>query len=185
MINTQTNILGTLCQIHPALSRNWEETKGQNLYWRQPKRLRNEFVFGSQNQTWGTLQYQEDHYIRRATAKTADRQWNFKYTRFSLPKVTITQHHNLIAQTILETNWGWRGTLILPNEGRYTWELIDETEKGFRFLTDDGYPLISFHPRFGFLKLEAQVDIAPSVSHHPHLPLLTMLGWFLILIRTS
>jgi hypothetical protein len=185
MINTITDILTNTQSLPLTLSHNWEIIKGQTLHWKQPKRLQGEYLLQSQDHTWGILQCDENHFIRRANVKTAAEEWRFKYTRFSLPKVTIQIKNNLVAQAIIETNWGWRGTLILADNLRYTWKTTGYTEDEFCFLTKDNHPVLFIRPRTGLLKLEAEVEIDPAILHNPHLPLLATLSWFLVLLRMS
>lgn len=166
-----------------SFSQSWERTEGQILRWTQPKRLRSDYLLRSNGQVLGTLQYENNHFIRRAAAKTAEGEWRFKYTRFSLPKVTISNQDNLLAEAILETNWGWYGKLDLPGNYRYVWKSTGSSENEFYFLTPEDHPVVYFRPRFGFFKLESEVEIESAVLHNPHLPLLTMLGWFLVLLR--
>jgi hypothetical protein len=187
MINTNTDILSKKHPLSLPFSRNWEITKGKMLLWKQPKRLRSEYQLHSQDHLWGSLNYENAHYIHRAIAKTAEEEWIFKYTRFSLPKVTVQMKNDLVAQAIIETNWGWRGTLIFNDGPRYTWQSTDHAQIGsdneFCFLTPEGHPVVFFRPRTGLFKLEAEVEIDPAVLHNPRIPLLTMLGWFLVLLR--
>jgi hypothetical protein len=183
MINTNIDILTDTQPQSLPLSRNWEITKGQTLHWKQPKRLQSEYQLHSQDHIWGKLKYDENHFIRLATAKTAEKAWVFKYTRFTLPKVTIQKKNDLVAQATIETNWGWQGTLIFPEGHRYTWKSTGYAEQEFCFLTHDDHPVVYFKPRTGLFKLEAEVEIDPSVLHHPNTPLLSMLGWFLVLLR--
>jgi len=183
MINNTTDILNYTQPLSLPFSQNWEFTKGQTLQWKQPKRFHNEYKLHSQDHLWGTLIFDENQFISRATAKSAEQEWGFKYTRFTLPKVTVQKRNDLIAQAIIETNWGWYGTLIFADGPRYLWKSTDYAENEFCFLTSENHPLVFFKPHKGFLKFEAEVEIDPVVLPNPNLPLLTLLGWFLILLR--
>lgn len=183
MINTNTKILTDTQPLSLTFSRNWETTKGQTLQWKQLKRFRSEYQLHSQDHVWGTLSFNDNQFIPRATATTAEKEWAFKYTRYTLPKVTVQKKNDLVAQAIIETNWGWYGTLIFADGHRYVWKSTDHAEKEFCFLTREHHPLLFFKPRTGLFKLEAEVEIDPAILHNPNLPLLTMLGWFLVLLR--
>lgn len=183
MLNTIADRLTNTNPFSQALSQSGERTEGQILRWTQPKRLQSDYLLRSNDQVLGTLQYENNHFIRRAAAKTAEGEWRFKYTRFSLPKVTISNNDNLLAEAILETNWGWYGNLDLPDGCQYLWKPTEPSENEFCFLTPEDHPVVYFRPRFGFFKLESEVEIDPAVLHNPQLPLLTMLGWFLVLLR--
>ena len=165
------------------LFHSWEIPQGQNLRWRQPKRLQRNYLFGFGDRVLGALEFEENYYLQRATAKTAAGEWRFKYTRYSLPKVTIQKKDNLLAETILETNWGWRGNLKFPGGYRYTWVPANFRENEYTFISAENFPVVRFWPRTRILKFESEVEINPAIYHDPHIQLLTMLGWFLILMR--
>ena len=181
MIKTNTELLTNIQTLSLPLSRNWESAKGQILLWKQPKRLHKEYHLRSQDYIWGTLHYDKNYIISRATAKTADKEWKFKYTRFPLPEVSVKKEKDLVAKATIETNWGWHGRLIFTNGPRYTWKSNDVDEKEFSFLSPQDHPVVFIKPRIGFFKVEVEVDV--TSLHSPHLPLLSMLGWFLVLLR--
>jgi len=160
-----------------------ERSQGYVLHWTQPKRLQTDYVLRSKDHIFGTLKYEENHFIRRAVATTAEVEWRFKYTRFSLPKVTIQQKNDLLAETIMETNWGSSGHLLFAGDCHYGWKSTNDAETEYHFFTPEGRSLVFFRPRFGFLKFEAETEIDPVALQNPHIPLLLMLGWFLLLIR--
>jgi hypothetical protein len=183
MSNLNTETLSNIQTLPFPISQTWESTKEKSLRWKQPKRLQRAYQLHSQDQIWGQLKFDNNQFISRARAIAADQEWNFKYTRFSLPKVTIQLKGDLVAQAVIETNWGWHGSLNFEEGHKYIWKSTDYAEKEFCFLTTKEHPVVFFTPKIGFLKIEADVEISSTFLHHPHLPLLTMLGWFLILLR--
>jgi hypothetical protein len=183
MTNTTADITHNFHPFSQLLSRNWEKTMGKTLHWKQPKRFQSKYLLRSQDHNWGTLHYEGNHFVRRAIAKTSDCEWRFKYIRFSLPKITILKENEFFAQASLETNWGWQSDLILGNDQHFYWKPTYHTENEFCFLNHENLPVMFLRSRYGFFKLEADVEIDPSFSHNSYLPLLTMLGWFLMLLR--
>jgi hypothetical protein len=183
MIKTNTDILTNFHTSSLPLSRNWESIRGQILQWKQPNRLHKKYHLHSQDHILGTLLYDKNYFIPRATATTADKEWKFKYTRFSLPEVSIKKENDLVAKATIETNWGWHGTLIFTDGIRYTWKSNDVDEREFSFFSPKDHPVVFIKPHIGFFKVEAEVELDVAISHSPHKPLLTMLGWFLVLLR--
>ena len=133
MNDTNTEIWTCIQTRSLPLSRNWESTKGQFLHWKQPKRFQKKFQLHAQEYIWGTLTFENNQFIPRAAAKTADQEWAFKYTRFSLPKVTIQKKNELVAQAIIETNWGWHGSLVFDDGGDISGNLQSTPRKNFVF----------------------------------------------------
>jgi hypothetical protein len=162
-----------------------EKTKGQTLSWRQPQRFKRNYLLKSKDKIVGSLIFNGNNFIRRGIAGTEDGELRFKYSRFSLPKVTISTKGNLLAEIILEANWGWHGSLDLPGGYQYKWKPSDEYQKQYHFSDKDDYPIVIIKPRLGFFKFESEVEIDPSGIKNPHIVLLTMLGWFLVLLRLN
>jgi hypothetical protein len=183
MIETQADLLSSITQFHQTQTNNWEIARGQTLRWVQTKVLGSDYQLYSQKHVLGSLRYIETRFLRQGIAKTTEGEWHFKYTRFSLPKVTIQRKNDLVAQAVMETNWGWYGTLIFPDNVRFLWKPKDEAENEYCFLNLSGHELVSFYPRYSFLKLEAEVEIHPTALQNPRIPLLTVIGWFLVLLR--
>jgi hypothetical protein len=162
-----------------------EKTKRQTLSWRQPKRFKRNYLLKSEDKVVGSLIYNGNNFIRRGIAGTEDGELSFKYSRFSLPKVTISTKGNLLAEVILEANWGWHGSLDLPGGYQHKWKPSELFRNQYHFTSSDNYPIVTIKSRFGFFKFESEVDINPAGINNPHLSLLSTLGWFLVLIRVN
>jgi hypothetical protein len=185
MHNTIPDVITNTLPFSLALSHGHEKTKMQTLYWQQPKRLKEEYYLRSQDQVLGSLYSQNNYFLRRAVAKTSEQKWVFKYLRLSLPKVIVHHKNKQVAQAIIETNWGWSGTVIFEDQYQVTWKPTHHTDGEFCFLLPENHPVVFFRTRPGFFKIEAEVEIDPAVLHNLHLPLLVMLGWFFVLLRRN
>jgi hypothetical protein len=83
---------------------------------------------------------------------------------------------------LFSPNWGGGGTLDLvgrrqlrfgsANFWRSQWDWMDPADK----------PLVHFKSRQGLFKLEGQVEIEPQAIASPDVPLLVMLGWYLLVL---
>ena len=185
MIETSDSILTDNHIFHQSVSSSLEKTKGQTLFWRQPQRFKKIYLLKSVDKVQGSLTVYGNNFIRRGIAGTEDGELRFKYSRFSLPKVTISIKGNLLAEVILEENWGWHGSLDLPGGYQYIWKPSDTYKNQYYFTNIDNYPIVTIKPRLGFFKFESDVDIDPAGVKNPHIVMLTMLGWFLVLIRVN
>jgi hypothetical protein len=165
------------------LESDWSITKGQTLQLIQPIRFRYDFLLKSEKKILGRLQYKAGNSIRIADVTIAQTEWKYKFLPLSLPNVTIYKNENLFAHAVLETNWGWQGSLIISEKYFYRWRSIDHTDKELCFLSGGKKPVVFIRPRMRFLRIEAGVEIDNLSLHNPHLPLLTMLGCFLMLLR--
>jgi hypothetical protein len=185
MIEISDTFLTSHEYYHQSTSRGLEDNKGQTLSWKQPQRFKNNYLLISQDQVVGCLNFEGNNFIRRGIAGTEIGELRFKYSRFSLPKVLISTKESLLAEVILEANWGWYGSLDLPGGYQYNWKPSDTYKNQYFFTDKEDYPIVTFRPRLGFFKFESDVVINPTGYENPHLWLLTMLGWFLVLLRIS
>ena len=170
---------------HQSIWRGLEKTKGQTLSWRQTKRFKSNYLLKSQERVVGSLSFEGNNFIRRGIAGTDVGELRFKYSRFSLPKVTISTKESLLAEVILEANWGWYGSLDIPGGYQYKWKPSETTKNQYHFTDLDDYPIVTIKPRLGFFKFESEVAIDPASFGNPHISLLTMLSWFLVLLRLN
>jgi hypothetical protein len=185
MIETSESLLTDYQYFHKSVSGSSEKTIVQTLSWRQPKRFKSNYLLKSKDKVVGSLIFNGNNFIRRGISGTEDGELRFKYSRFSLPKVTITTKGNLLAEVILEANWGWHGFLDLPGGYQYKWKPSELYRNQYYFTGSDDYPIMTIKSRLGFFKFESEVDIDPAGINNPHLSLLTTLGWFLVLIRVN
>ena len=185
MIETSNTLLTNHQYFHQSVSSELKKTIGQTLSWRQPQRFKNNYLLKSKDKVLGSLTFSGNNFIRRGIAGTEDGELRFKYSRFSLPKVTISAEGNLLAEVILEANWGWYGILDLPGGFQYRWKPSESYRNQYHFTGSDDYPIVTFKSRLGFFKFESEVDIDPTGINNPHLSLLSTLGWFLIIIRIN
>lgn len=185
MTETSDTLLTNHQFFHQSVSRGLEKTKGQTLSWRQPQRFKSSYLLKSKDNVVGSLTFSGNNFIRRGIAGTEDGELRFKFSRFSLPKVTISTEGNLLAEVTLEANWGWYGSLVLPGGYQYKWKPSDTYKNQYHFTNMDDYPIVTIKPRLGFFKFESEVAIDPAGIKNPHIIMLTMLGWFLVLLRVN
>ena len=116
-----------------------------------------------------------------ARGETADQQWTFKREGFWHPQVTIRVPDSDVNVAVFRPAWTGGGTLELPGQNlrfgaanfwHSQWDWLDATDK----------PLVHFKSRAGLLKMDGQVDIETDAASLPELPLLVVLGWYLLIL---
>jgi hypothetical protein len=178
----QSAILQARSSSRHASLHSLETAKEHAIRWIQPKRLAPYFELCSKQSLYGTLEYSGNR-TTIAIATVAEGRWRFKYTRFTLPQISISHNNKPDVETILEPGFDWSSTLKFSDGQRLFWRPIDQRELQWGFISTSGNPILSISPRPRFLKLEADVHLNPVSSAHPHLPMLVLLGWFLVLLR--
>src|SRR5262249_40915765 len=116
-----------------------------------------------------------------ATADSADGCWTFKRVGFWRTRVTVRTCGSDDDIAIFRNNtWSDGGTLELSN-GKTFQATTNSWQTKFRFETEAGEKLIEFEIR-GLLHLTATVKIQPSSLTVDELPLMVMLGLYLIVM---
>lgn len=74
-----------------------------------------------------------------------------------------------------------RGELTLPDGRSYRWKMTSFWGSRWAFVDGSDRPLVSFTSRNRFFRAGCDVEIAPGALAMPELPLLILLGWYLLL----
>lgn len=116
----------------------------------------------------------------RGDSDTADQRWTFKREGFWHPRVTVRVPGTDVNLAIFYTSWKKGGTLELdggrwlrlrlPNLLRWKWSWTDM----------HGKPLV--HLEKGLLMRDGRVTIEADAAESPEVPLLVVLGWYLLVI---
>jgi hypothetical protein len=76
-----------------------------------------------------------------------------------------------------------RGELALSDGRSYRWKTTSFWGGHWAFVDDSDRSLVSFTSRNRFLRAGCEVEIAPGAFARPELPVLILLGWYLLLRR--
>lgn len=154
------------------------DVAGQPLLWVQPARLKQFFELRAGDVVVATLRFER---ASLATGETADQQWTFKREGFWHPRVTVRVHGSDDNVALFNPAWTGGGTLELQGRtthfgaanfwhSQWTWEQVKDT------------PLVRFKSHAGLLKTEGEVEIEGDAARSPDLPLLVVLGWYLLIL---
>ena len=153
---------------------------GQELKWQQPGALKMAYELRVMDEILATLRFRSS-FSSFATAECADGCWIFKRTGFLQNKVSIYACGSEIEIAVFKKNfWGDGGWLEFTNGRRFR-TTADFWQTGYAFRSETGEPIVFFR-QGGFLHLSSRVAIQPPATFVPELPLLLVLGWYLIVL---
>ena len=163
---------------------------GIQLYWVQPKILDRQFVLRSSENIFGTLSF-ETAFGTLATATSATGRWTFKRVGFLNPRVTIREGG---ANADLAVYWPklWSdGWIEFAQGNKFHWKSLKfwGTEWGCANAQEEMLfvlrPGTEKHQLSDLLKTQAVVDIQSHAYDIEELPLLVMLGWYLMILNEA
>ena len=157
------------------------ETADQELLWIQPAALRREHELRAGEDVVATLRFQRGSL---ADAEADGHHWTFKRQGFWQPRITIRVAGSDADIATFRPHWAGGGTLELIDgptmrlssanfwQSEWVWQEKDQ-------------PLIRFKGRHGIVKAKGAVEIQSGSAALPDVPLLILLGWYLILLHAE
>ena len=154
------------------------EVVGQDLAWIQPARTQQAFELHAGDNLVATLRFER---ASLAIGEADVHRWTFKREGFWHPRVTVRLPDSDDNAATFQPSWSGGGTLELPgrvlrfgaaNFWHSQWDWQDGEKQ----------PLVHFKSQHGFLKMEGQVEIEPGAAAISELPLLVVLGWYLLVL---
>lgn len=108
--------------------------------------------------------------------------WTFKREGFLHPRVTVRLPDSNDNAATFQASWSGGGSLELPDRvlrfgAANFWHSQWDWQDG------DKHSLVHFKNQHGFLKMEGHVVIEPGAAAVPELPLIVVLGWYLLAWR--
>jgi hypothetical protein len=119
-----------------------------------------------------------------ADAEADGRHWTFKRQGFWQPRVTVRVAGSDADIAIFRPHWAGGGTLGFPDgrsvrlssanfwQSEWVWQEKDQA-------------VVRFKGRHGIVKAKGAVEIEPGAAGSRDLPLLVLLGWYLILLHAE
>ena len=162
---------------------------GQSIFWVQPKALQRQFELRTDDQLIATLRF-EKAFGTLATAESADGRWTFKRVGFLSPRVTVRRAGEETDLAEYRPRWtGTEGTLAFAAGRQYHWKTANFWATRFVWRDEGGDLLVTFQSGGKKAKLsdvfktQARVRFEPAGEGGDDLPLLTLLGWYLIVLQ--
>jgi hypothetical protein len=149
------------------------------LLWVQPARLKQEFELRAGDEVLGTLRFQRSSL---ATGEAADQSWTFKREGFSHPRITVRVPGSDDNVATFQPGWAGGGTLELQPGKQLRFGAANFWHSQWDWLDAQNQPLVHFKSHQGLLKVEGEVAIEPGAIKSPDMPLLVVLGWYLLVL---
>lgn len=126
-----------------------------------------------------TLQFQR---ASLAAGETAEEQWTFKREGFWHPQVTVRVAGSDANVAVFKPAWTGGGTLELPQGRLLRFGAANFWHSQWDWSDPESKPLVHFKSHAGLLKMEGEVGIEPEAATQSDLPLLVVLGWYLLIL---
>lgn len=155
-------------------------TRSNNLSWVQPSAFRMDYELRAGNDVAAGLRFRSA-FGSFATGESADGCWTFKRVGFFQTRVTIREcGEETDIATFTNSTWSGGGTLELTG-GTKILATTSFWRTKLEFTTESGSALVRFHTG-GMIHLNATVEIDPAAAELKDLPLIVLLGWYLVVM---
>jgi hypothetical protein len=162
--------------------------QGIPLHFVQPKSLERCYELCSEEKHFGTLSL-EKAFGTLATAEVAGDKWTFKRVGFLNTRVTIRHSDNDADLAIFWPKFAGGGWLELSNGNKFQWKSTNFWSSTWAFVDAQNTIVFTMKPgneKFAFsdlFKTQAVIEIGAPAAGLSELPMLLMLGWYLMVMQ--
>jgi hypothetical protein len=163
--------------------------KDLELYWVQPRATRRNFILRSGERIFGQLDFQSE-FDSLAEAVSANDVWTFKKAGFFSPHVSVRRAGSKIDLASYLPNWsGMEGQIQFSSSEIYLWKVANFWATSYTISDGNGIELITYQSGSdekkisNLFKQQAQVHITLMAWQLVELPLIALLGWYLVLLQ--
>jgi len=154
------------------------------LIWTQSKSMSRQYQLKSGDTLIGNLGFEKAS-GSRASAEVTSQRWTFKREGFFHPRVTVRVPDSDVNVAVFHPQWSSGGNLDFPDGHQLRWRCTNFWGSHWAFVHADNRPSILFRHHEGILKASAELEIDPADTSLPDLPLLVVLGWYLIILSAE
>lgn len=161
--------------------RDIREAAPSNLSWQQPRAMRAEYELRAGDELLAALR-KSGTFGTSMDAEIGTARFTLKTEGFVRSRITVREAGATGEPAVFgRTGFLGGGQLALPDGRSYRWKMTSFWGSRWAFLDDSDRPLVSFKSRNRFLRAGCDVEIAPGALARPELPVLVLLGWYLLL----
>jgi hypothetical protein len=158
---------------------------GQPMKWVQTNAKERTYQLRAGDDVLATLVWQKPS-GSLALGETSDGKWTFKRTGFFSPIVTVRAAGSEADIAVFTPDWYvGRGTLEMASGTRYRWTTTNFWRSEIAFCDETGQPLVQYKPEWLLQLACAKVEVAPAGDAVSELSLLTVLGWYFMLMMAE
>ena len=157
------------------------EVAGEELLWIQPAARKRDHELHAGDDVVATLHFQRGSL---ADAEAAGAHWTFKREGFWHPRVTVRTAGSDADLAVFHPRWVGGGALEFPDARAVRLSSANFWQSEWVWQEGE-QPLIRFKGRHGLIKARGAVEVLPEGAALPDLPMLILLGWYLILLHAE
>ena len=158
---------------------------GQPMTWTQANASERTYELRAGNDVVAILRWQKAG-GSLALGESAEGKWSFKRTGFFGPKITVRAAGTESDIAVFTPDWfAGKGTLELAGGAKYRWVTTSFWRSQMAFCNEAGQPLVQYKPEWLLQLAAAKVEIAPAGAAVSELSLLTVLGWYFMLLMAE
>ncbi|MBA4407191.1 hypothetical protein C0389_07955 [bacterium] len=165
-----------------------KEAGQEHLSWTQPKTTHQMFELKLKDNLYGTLHFPKS-VGSLAEAETLDGKWTFKRVGFFTTRITVRKSGDENDLAVFKPNlMASSGVLEFSDGKKFQWSAANFWETKFEFKDADGGEIVTFrsgmedHKLKDWFKTQARVEIPEHKYNLPELPIMILLGWYLIIV---
>jgi hypothetical protein len=164
--------------------KSMREFPDRELKWTQPELLKKYFELLCGDDRIGTLRW-EKSFGSLATAEASEGQWTFKRGGFLRPHVTVRESGSAETIAMFEASWGGTGSLQYRGGQRIRWAPSGFWHSRWMWVSENGPEIAGFSSDHRFMKTEGRLEVSTDGAGLPELPLLALLGWYLLILAAD
>ncbi|PKL82026.1 MAG: hypothetical protein CVV24_12215 [Ignavibacteriae bacterium HGW-Ignavibacteriae-3] len=164
------------------------EKTGEHLSWMQPKATHQLFELKEGENVFGRLVFPKS-VGSLAEAETSDGKWTFKRVGFFNTKITVRKFGEEHELAVFKPNlMAKSGSLEFSSGKKFQWHAANFWETKFELKDDAGEAIVTFQsgvddPKLkDWFKTQARVEIHEDKKDLEELPVIVLLGWYLIIV---
>jgi hypothetical protein len=157
--------------------------------WIQPKTFERRFELRVGDLLFGTLVFQKMT-GSMAVARTDSGAWTFKRVGFFNPRITVRNDGSEADAGIYSPKWsGSSGTIQMADGTLYQWRHANFWATRMEWTDGGGRVLVTYQSGVensrlsDALKTQATMEFSQDARSVPDLPLLILLGWYLVILH--
>ncbi len=169
---------------------NLSQVVGAEVFWVQPAAFQRSYELRSENALFGRLVFQSA-LGTLATAETSAGSWTFKRSGFLNPLVTIRKSGEQNETALFHPQFQGTGWLSVNNNRAFLWKSTNFWGSEWGFFDAKGGTLCLLRPGtpkpqiVNLIKSQSTLEIKPDARSIAELPLLVMLGWYLMILHQA
>ena len=155
-----------------------------NLSWQQPQAFKCAYELRAGDELLGSLR--KTRKLGAAMeAEIGATRFTFEPAGFFRSRVTVREAGAAGEPAVFQSGFCGGGQLAMQDGRSYRWKMTSFWGSRWAFVDDSDRPLVSLRPRNRVFRTGSEVEIAPGALALPELPLLVLLGWYLLLRITQ